>query len=84
MRHPRPNGPVSVVRSEPTDGRVDAIDAEDVGGAALLTTASFSGTAAELRDRVAELEAAGVSELAYQPAGSDIPGELARMRDALT
>lgn len=56
----------------------------EAGGAALLTTASFSGTAAQLRDRVAELEAAGVTELAYQPAGSDIPGELARMRDALT
>ncbi|MEO1056515.1 MAG: LLM class flavin-dependent oxidoreductase [Actinomycetota bacterium] len=55
----------------------------DAGGASLLTSMSFSGTADQLRDRIPELEAAGVTELAYQPAGPDIPGELARMRDAL-
>jgi 5,10-methylenetetrahydromethanopterin reductase len=54
------------------------------GGAELLTSASFTGSAAELRERVAQLEGAGVTELAYQPAGPDIPGELARMRDALS
>jgi len=31
---------------------------------------------AELRDRLAGLEAAGVTEIAYQPAGPDIPREL--------
>ena len=52
-------------------------------GAPILLDMSFSGTAAQLRERAAELEAAGVTELAYQPAGPDIPGELERMRDAL-
>jgi 5,10-methylenetetrahydromethanopterin reductase len=54
------------------------------GGAELLTSATFSGSPAQLRDRLGHLEAAGVTELAYQPAGPDIPGELARMRDALS
>jgi 5,10-methylenetetrahydromethanopterin reductase len=53
-------------------------------GAPILLDMSFSGTAAQLRERAAQLEAAGVTELAYQPAGPDIPGELERMRDALT
>jgi len=39
--------------------------------------------AALLRARVAQLEAAGVTELAYQPAGPDIPGELERMMAAV-
>lgn len=55
----------------------------EAGGAALLTAVSFTGTRAELRDKVAALEAAGATELAYQPAGPDIPAELERMRDAL-
>jgi 5,10-methylenetetrahydromethanopterin reductase len=53
-------------------------------GAPLLTTISFSGSANELRERVAVLEAAGATELAYQPAGPDIPGELERMMAALS
>ena len=56
----------------------------DAGGASLLTSMTFSGTADQVRERLPELEAAGVTELAYQPAGSDIPGELARMREALS
>lgn len=52
-------------------------------GASLLSTISFTGTASELRDRVAQLAAAGATELAYQPAGPDIPGELERMMAAL-
>jgi 5,10-methylenetetrahydromethanopterin reductase len=52
-------------------------------GATVLLAMSFSGTAAQLRERVAQFEAAGVTELAYQPAGPDIPGELERMREAL-
>lgn len=35
----------------------------------------YAWTAAELRDRLARLEAAGVTDVAYQPAG-DIPAEL--------
>lgn len=52
-------------------------------GSSLLPVVSFTGTAAALRERVAGLEAAGVTELAYQPAGPDIPGELERMAAAL-
>lgn len=52
-------------------------------GAPLLPSLSFTGSPAELRDRVADLDAAGVTELAYQPAGPDIPGELERMMGAL-
>ena len=51
--------------------------------APLLTTLTFSGTAAELRDRAAALEAAGATEFIYQPAGPDIPNELERMCRAL-
>jgi 5,10-methylenetetrahydromethanopterin reductase len=47
-------------------------------GIDLLPQLSFTGTAAQLRDRVAGLREAGVTELAYQPAGADIPGELER------
>lgn len=39
-------------------------------------------TAAEWRERLAQLEAAGVTEIAYQPAGPDIPGELKRFAEA--
>ena len=53
-------------------------------GAPTLLDVTLSGTAAQLREKAARLEAAGVTELAYQPAGPDIPGELERMRDALT
>ena len=54
-----------------------------VEGAPLLPSLSFTGTAPELRERLDGLAAAGVTELAYQPAGPDIPGELERMRAAL-
>ncbi|HEX4818724.1 MAG TPA: LLM class flavin-dependent oxidoreductase [Acidimicrobiales bacterium] len=52
-------------------------------GAALMTAISFTGTPEELRAKATSLESAGATEIAYQPAGPDIPGELARMRDAL-
>ncbi len=47
---------------------------------AALTT---SGTPAQLRERAAALAAQGVAELVYWPMGEDVPGELARMREAL-
>ncbi|HMO96084.1 MAG TPA: LLM class flavin-dependent oxidoreductase [Tepidiformaceae bacterium] len=52
-------------------------DAKVVDGSMLR---QFGGvrTAAEWRERLAQLEAAGVTEIAYQPAGPDIPGELER------
>ena len=52
-------------------------------GASLLPALTFTGSPAELRDKVAALEAAGATELAYQPAGPVIPGELERMMAAL-
>ena len=47
-------------------------------GIDLLPQVSFTGTAAELRERVMRFQEAGVTEIAYQPAGDDIPGELKR------
>jgi 5,10-methylenetetrahydromethanopterin reductase len=47
-------------------------------GIDLLPKVSFTGTAVELRERVAHLRDVGVTEIAYQPAGNDIPGELQR------
>jgi 5,10-methylenetetrahydromethanopterin reductase len=64
-------------------GLTDRDRAALADGAGLLTALSFTGSPAELRDKVAQLEAAGATELAYQPAGPDIPGELERMMDAL-
>jgi len=49
----------------------------------LIPAASFSGTPEQLHDKVATFEAAGVTEIAYQPAGPDIVGELQRMKAAL-
>jgi 5,10-methylenetetrahydromethanopterin reductase len=64
--------------------RLTAVDEEAVGLAAdLLPQFTFSGTKAQLRERVAEYAAGGVTELVYQPAGSDVAGELARMMDAV-
>jgi 5,10-methylenetetrahydromethanopterin reductase len=47
-----------------------------------LAGATFSGTPAQLRERVAALEAQGVAELVYWPIG-DVAGELERMRAAI-
>jgi 5,10-methylenetetrahydromethanopterin reductase len=64
--------------------RLAAIDEAAITEAAdLIPAMSFSGTAGHLNDRVRGLAAAGVTEIAYQPAGPDIPGELERMADAL-
>ncbi|MQA87506.1 MAG: LLM class flavin-dependent oxidoreductase [Streptosporangiales bacterium] len=43
---------------------------------ALVSTYTLTGTPAQLRERLAELEAAGMTEIAYQPAGPDIGREL--------
>jgi 5,10-methylenetetrahydromethanopterin reductase len=64
--------------------RLTAIDEAPVReGAELIPAVTFSGTPAQLREKVAAYEAQGVTEIAYQPAGPDIPGELARLADAL-
>jgi 5,10-methylenetetrahydromethanopterin reductase len=62
-----------------TDRDRDAV----LEGAPLLSAVTFTGTATELRERLEGLAAAGVSELAYQPAGPDIPGELERLMAAV-
>ena len=54
-----------------------------IEGAGLLPALTFTGTPDELRKRVEELAAAGLSEIAYQPAGRDIPGELERFINAV-
>jgi 5,10-methylenetetrahydromethanopterin reductase len=51
--------------------------------AEMIPTMTFSGTPEVLRAKVAELEDVGVTEIAFQPAGPDIGGELARMATAL-
>lgn len=54
-----------------------------VDGAAMIPAVTFTGTADDLRDRVAALAQAGVTELAFQPAGPDIAGELERFMAAV-
>ena len=53
-------------------------------GADLLTSFTLTGTAGELRERVQALGAGGVTEIVYQPAGPDIPGELERFYAAVS
>jgi 5,10-methylenetetrahydromethanopterin reductase len=48
-----------------------------------LVPASFSGTADQLRARVAGLQELGLSELVYAPMGTDVPRELRAMAEAL-
>jgi 5,10-methylenetetrahydromethanopterin reductase len=45
--------------------------------APLLTKWTTTGTAAEVRTRLRALSSAGITEIAYQPIGPDIPRELA-------
>ncbi len=52
----------------------------DVPGMAPLT---LTGTADELRARVTDMTAAGMTELLYLPCGPDVDGELRRMAAAL-
>jgi len=48
-----------------------------------LVGATFSGTPEQLRERAEGLQAAGLTELVYQPMGNDIPRELRAMASAL-
>jgi 5,10-methylenetetrahydromethanopterin reductase len=56
-------------------------DARVVSGD-LVRQLGFARTASEWRTRLADLEANGATEIAYQPAGPDIPGELRRFAHA--
>jgi 5,10-methylenetetrahydromethanopterin reductase len=49
----------------------------------LIAQIGLVGTAGEVRDRIENLQAGGVTEIAYQPAGPDIPGELERFATAV-
>ena len=51
--------------------------------APMVRAVGFTGTASELRAKVEAYAATGATELVYQPAGPDIPGELERMAGAL-
>jgi len=55
-----------------------------VAGADMLPMMTLTGTPDALRARVTELGHRGVTEIAYQPAGDDIPGELERFINAVT
>jgi 5,10-methylenetetrahydromethanopterin reductase len=48
-----------------------------------LAAGTFTGSPAELRDRLGALEAAGVTEFVYAPMGSDVPHELEAIARAL-
>ena len=52
-------------------------------GADLLTSFTLTGSPAQLRARVQAFGASGVTEVVYQPAGPDIPGELERFYAAV-
>lgn len=56
-------------------------DAKVVTGP-MLRQFGAARTASEWRDHLAALEAGGATEIAYQPAGPDIPGELRRFAAA--
>ncbi len=60
--------------SRVTDRDLPAVRA----GIELLPKMSLTGTPAQLRDRIARFQQDGVTEVLYQPAGRDIPGELER------
>jgi 5,10-methylenetetrahydromethanopterin reductase len=61
----------------------DLDEAAVIQAADLIPAMSFSGTPEVLRNKVAELESIGVTEIAYQPAGPEIAAELTRMAAAL-
>ncbi|MCU1460267.1 MAG: flavin-dependent oxidoreductase, F420-dependent methylene-tetrahydromethanopterin reductase [Acidimicrobiales bacterium] len=52
-------------------------------GATSLLGLTLTGSPSEVAGKVDELEAAGMTEIAYQPAGPDIPGELRTFAAAL-
>lgn len=49
----------------------------------LIPSLTFTGRAEQLRERVEQLAETGVTEIAYQPAGPDIVGELERFMEAV-
>ena len=55
----------------------------DAGGFETVQRVTITGSPSEVRARIDELGERGVTEVVYQPAGSDIRRELQRMIDAL-
>ena len=56
----------------------------DAGGSVMLEQVTVTGTAAEVGARVEELGEMGITEIAYQPMGPDVPRELERFIAAAT
>lgn len=54
----------------------------DAGGSVTLRDVTLSGTRSQVRDKVQELGANGVSEIVFQPCGPDVERELERFLDA--
>jgi 5,10-methylenetetrahydromethanopterin reductase len=54
------------------------------GGHAMLTDVTMSGSPGQIRDKLDELAAKGVTEIVFQPCGADVAGELERFRAAAT
>lgn len=52
------------------------------GGHSMLQDVTVSGTRDQIRRRVGDLAASGVTEVVFQPCGPDTRGELERFRDA--
>lgn len=57
-------------------------DAKVVNGA-MLKQFGLARTRSEWREHLSRLESVGITEIAYQPAGPDIPGELQRFVEAV-
>ena len=55
----------------------------EAGADSMAEALSFTGTAATLRGRAAELAEQGVTEIVYQPAGPDIRRELEKFIEAV-
>jgi 5,10-methylenetetrahydromethanopterin reductase len=56
----------------------------DAGAAAMIPAFTLTGSAEELGGRLAALVDAGVTEVAFQPGGTDVPRELRSFADAVS
>ena len=74
--------------AEDRRGTPDGMTPDDVQErsdiARYLGTSAFPGTRDELRVKVEEIAASGITEIAYQPMGPDIPRELREFKAAVT
>lgn len=61
---------------------LNTIDRQVVTGQAVKTVTPLTGTPAELQERVVQLAAAGITEIAFQPMG-DVEAELRAMAEVL-